>query len=98
MYGSSYDSLHLDDLQGGIGREGSTSSGLSKARLTVQGKGGWAVSRSPQPQPAQLVLPCPTEAFLEQATAEPPPSPSRVDPPTPGPPRLVLVPIQETIR
>src|SRR5262245_11771553 len=98
MYGSSYDSLHLDDLQGGIGREGSTSSGLSKARLTVQGQGGWAVSRSPQPQPAQLVLPCPTEDFLEQSTSDSTPSPCGFDPHTPDPPRLVLVPIQETIR
>ena len=98
MSGTSYLSLHLDDLEAGIRRERSTFPGLSKARLAVQGKGGRAVSWSPQAESAQPVRPRPVEDFLEQGTSDSAPSPCRFYPHAADPSRPAPVPVQEAIR
>jgi hypothetical protein len=97
MPGTSYQSLQLEDLEGGIRRERSTLPGLSKARLAVQSKGGRAVRGGPQTESAQPVIPRPVEDFLEQGTSDAAPSPCWLYPHTTDPPHVALVPVKEAI-
>ena len=95
MAGTSYGSLHLDDLEGGIRRQRSTFPCFSKASLAVQGKGGRAMIWSPQAESAQPVLPRPAEDFLEQGSSDSAPSPCRFYPHTADPPHLAPFPVKE---
>src|SRR5262249_41493373 len=89
--------LHLNDLECGICRERSPLPGLSKARLPVQRERGQAVSRGPQTESAQPVLPRPVENLLEKGTSDPAPSPCWVYPYTADPSHFALVPLTETV-